>query len=312
MLIRDRRPAYISREWFEANQARLEANRARHDRPARRDRGRRCWRGSSDADGVGGGWWCGTLELRIDIVYTCTRGSYDYAEPLCQSLSGSGGRRTESPREILKAVEPAAFEASLAAIAEVERERAELSRHWQLRRERARQEVERAARQYHVCEPENRLVARELERRWEESLRSQRQLEEDYERWQRTALEPTRQPMTNVRSALLRPTCRRCGTRQRPRPPKATNCAAAPGARGRHRGQDERTSRPGAALGRRSDAVPHAGSSREAVRPAIRLSAVGGAAAGAVPSGSAPRRSPSGSTRRASDRRNGWTGSRPR
>ena len=35
--------------------------------------------------------------------------------------------------QILAAVEPAALEASLAAVAEVERERAELSRHWQLR-----------------------------------------------------------------------------------------------------------------------------------------------------------------------------------
>ena len=72
-------------------------------------------------------------------------------------------------------------------MAEVERERAELARHWQLRRERAGYEAERAARQYQACEPENRLVGRELERRWEEALKSQRQLEDEYERWQRTA-----------------------------------------------------------------------------------------------------------------------------
>ena len=69
----------------------------------------------------------------------------------------------------------------------VERERAELARHWQLRRERAGYEAERAARQYQACEPENRLVGRELERRWEEALKAQRQLEDEYERWQRTA-----------------------------------------------------------------------------------------------------------------------------
>jgi hypothetical protein len=56
-----------------------------------------------------------------------------------------------------------------------------------LRRERARYEVERAARQYQACELENRLVARELERRWEKSLKPQRQLEVDFERWQRSA-----------------------------------------------------------------------------------------------------------------------------
>ena len=187
VLIWDRRPAYISRERFEANQARLEANRARHDRPGAPRQG---------ASLLAGLLRCGRCGRRMVVrysgtknqhSYTCARGSCDYAEPLCQSLSGSVVDERVA-REILKAVEPAALEASLAAIAEVERERAELSRHWQLRRERARHEAERAARQYHVCEPENRLVARELERRWEESLRSQRQLEEEYERWQRTAV----------------------------------------------------------------------------------------------------------------------------
>ena len=105
---------------------------------------------------------------------------------MCQSLPGPAVDELVG-REILAALEPAALEASLAAVAEVEQERAELSRQWQLRRERARYEVERASRQYQACEPENRMVARELERRWEEALRLQRQLEEEHERWQRTA-----------------------------------------------------------------------------------------------------------------------------
>jgi hypothetical protein len=118
--------------------------------------------------------------------YGCTRGTSDYADPLCQSLSGPVVDELVAGR-VLAAVEPAALEASLAAVAEVERERSELTRHWQLRRERARYEVDRAARQYQACEPENRLVGRELERRWEEALKAQRQLEDDFARWQRTA-----------------------------------------------------------------------------------------------------------------------------
>jgi hypothetical protein len=118
--------------------------------------------------------------------YSCTRGSADYAEPLCQCLSGPVVDDFVRG-QILAAVEPAALEASLAAVAEVERGRAELSRHWPLRRERARFEAERAARQYQACEPENRLVGRELERRWEEALKAQRQVEDEYERWRRSA-----------------------------------------------------------------------------------------------------------------------------
>ena len=51
--------------------------------------------------------------------------------------------------------------------------------------ERARYEAERARRQYDAVEPENRLVARELERRWEEALKEQRRLEEEYARFGR-------------------------------------------------------------------------------------------------------------------------------
>src|SRR3954470_8953008 len=130
---------------------------------------------------MGGSWGA-----RVRPSSSCTRGSADYAEPLCQCLSGPVVDNFVRG-QILAAVEPAALEASLAAVAEVERERAELTRHWQLRRERARYEVERAARQYQACEPENRLVGRELERRWEEAMRSRRQLEDEFARWQRSA-----------------------------------------------------------------------------------------------------------------------------
>jgi hypothetical protein len=68
----------------------------------------------------------------------------------------------------------------------VERQRADLDLLWQQRHERARYEVERAARQYRLCEPENRLVARQLEREWEGKLATQQQLEEDYQRFLRT------------------------------------------------------------------------------------------------------------------------------
>ena len=51
------------------------------------------------------------------------------------------------------------------------------------RLERASQEVQRAERQYQAVEPENRLVARTLEQRWEETLRTQRAHQEDYDRF---------------------------------------------------------------------------------------------------------------------------------
>ena len=59
-------------------------------------------------------------------------------------------------------------------------------RHWEQRIERARYEVDRAVRQYQACEPENRLVARTLERCWEEALEGVQQLEAEFDRFTRT------------------------------------------------------------------------------------------------------------------------------
>jgi hypothetical protein len=136
---------------------------------------------------LGGLLVCGRCRRRLLVQYTnagkglryaCTRGVADYAGSACQSLSG---RRLDAlvSRQVLTALGPAALEVHLAAAAEVEQERQRLHRHWQQQRERAGHQADRAARQYQAVEPENRLVARELEQRWEEALADQRRLEED-------------------------------------------------------------------------------------------------------------------------------------
>src|SRR5438552_5152950 len=109
----------------------------------------------------------------------------DYAEPLCQGLAG---RVLDDlvAAEILAALEPAALELSLVAADDIEQERARLHRNWQQQVEHGRYEAARRRRQYDAVEPENRLVARELERRWEEALKEQRRLEEEYTRFCRS------------------------------------------------------------------------------------------------------------------------------
>ena len=188
MFLRDRLPAYIPWDRFEANQARLAANRSTAATPGAPRNGPSLLAGLVR---------CGRCGQRMVVryggrrgrphSYPCLRAAADYGEPLCQVLSDGTALDALVAGQVLAAVEPAALEASLAAVAGVERQRAELTRQWQLRRERAGYEVDRACRQYQACEPENRLVTRELERRWEEALKAQRQLGDEYERWQRTA-----------------------------------------------------------------------------------------------------------------------------
>lgn len=185
VLLEGRCPAYITAERFWANQERLEANRARAASQGAVRQGPSL---------VGGLLVCSRCGRRLLVQYTnagralrysCCRGAIDYGEPLCQSLSG---RRLDAliSNQVLAVLQPAALELHLAAAADVAQERQRLHHHWHQQLERARYETDRAARQYQAVEPENRLVARELERRWEEALQEQRRLEEDYERFGRS------------------------------------------------------------------------------------------------------------------------------
>jgi DNA invertase Pin-like site-specific DNA recombinase len=138
---------------------------------------------------------CGVCGCRMhtqygrDLRYLCQRRMLDEAAPTCQSLAGAPLEQLVA-EHILQVMTPAGLELSLRAAEEWERQRAAADRHWRLRLQRGQQEADRAARQYHACEPENRLVVRTLEKAWEEALRTQQSLEEEYRRFQHT--QPTR------------------------------------------------------------------------------------------------------------------------
>jgi hypothetical protein len=131
--------------------------------------------------------------------YRCGTRKQHYGEPICQSLSIAHVDPAVSAA-FLAVVQPAEVEALLALSAEFEREQAQVARQWQLRRERARYDAERARRQYDQCEPENRLVARELETRWNEKLRAVAEVEDEYRREQSRGLSP----LTEEEKTLLR------------------------------------------------------------------------------------------------------------
>lgn len=184
VLIRDRVPAYITWEQYQANRQRLKDNQNRADTPGAPREGPAL---------LGGLLVCGQCGRRMTVQYgsdsgrpryCCTRDSSDYGQPLCQSICGRALDELIGSL-VLKVLQPAALELSLAASADLQREQDRLQQHWRQRLERAGYECDRAARQYHATEPENRLVARELEKRWEQTLIEQRDVQEAYERFQR-------------------------------------------------------------------------------------------------------------------------------
>jgi DNA invertase Pin-like site-specific DNA recombinase len=185
VLLKDRVPAYLTWDEYTANVARLQANRARadalgvaRDGPALLTRLAVCAR-------------CGR-RMAVDYAgdgrhyaYACARMRIDYGLARCQHVAGPVLDAFVS-RHLLAALEPAALDLSLAAATHLEQERADLDRLWRQRVERAAYEAERAGRQFRLVEPENRLVARQLEREWEERLAAQLGLEEEYRRFQET------------------------------------------------------------------------------------------------------------------------------
>jgi hypothetical protein len=88
-------------------------------------------------------------------------------------------------QQLLEALAPDQIALAVAAVEELEVQGKQLEQQWVLKRERARYEAERARRQYDAVEPENRLVARSLERVWEQRLRQLEVIEQEYDAWRR-------------------------------------------------------------------------------------------------------------------------------
>jgi DNA invertase Pin-like site-specific DNA recombinase len=198
VLLRDHHPAYVSWDRHLAIRAALRDNSTQ-------------FKPSRGAPRRGGGVLqglvvCGRCGCRMRLHYGASSAAYicntrhqRYGEPICQSLTIEHVDRAVTAA-FLQVIAPAQVEVALALAADLERDRAVVERQWGLRLERARYEAERAFRQYDLCEPENRLVARELEGRWNQQLRLLAELEAEYRRAQARGLAP----LTDDERAALR------------------------------------------------------------------------------------------------------------
>ena len=188
VLLPGRLPAYISEDEYAANIARMAANRQTAATPgAPRD-------GAALLSGLLRCGRCGghRMTVRYHDESGAARPAHGYTCAFYQANYGTGGncQHIAGPplddwiaRQVLEAMAPAALEVSMAAAAQAEDERAMLDKLWRQRLERARYAADRARRQYQLAEPENRLVARQLETDWEAALAETARLEADYQRF---------------------------------------------------------------------------------------------------------------------------------
>lgn len=187
VLIWDAFPGYISRAEYEANQQRLRENRstASTSGVAR-----------SGAALLSGRVLCGVCGRPMRVAYEGTGGQYVvyvcYPERhhgryhACQRVPGT--RVDQSVvQAVLQALTPAEIELSLQVLETVAQQQEALRLQWERRLERARYEADLARRRYRQVDPENRLVARTLEREWEQGLTTLAEMEQAYTRAQQEA-----------------------------------------------------------------------------------------------------------------------------
>jgi transposase-like protein len=168
VVIHDHHPGYIGWDDYLANGARLAANLTNAGaRPPRE--------GHALCQGIITCGSCGRpMTTRYHrnghAAYECSASRADQmATATCRSISAVTVDDAVAER-LLDALNPDEVALALAAADEVADRRARRSRAAELAVERARYDAERAERAFHACEPENRLVARNLETRWEARL----------------------------------------------------------------------------------------------------------------------------------------------
>jgi len=181
VLIRDHHEAYISWDIYENNQRTINGNAN--------------MKGAIVPGSVrnGGGLLvgllrCGHCGRKLKVHHNGLRGVARY---LCNDADVNHGRRTKCiafgnmridaavSAEVLSLIAPLGLEAALQVVTERERDGTQRLRQIELALEQAHYEAARSHRQYDAVDPENRLVAGDLERRWNERLAEVARLEEE-------------------------------------------------------------------------------------------------------------------------------------
>lgn len=172
VVIHDHHPGYIDQAEYERNQALLAANAYGRVGGQKSGRGGRAL--------LSGMLSCGRCGRGLAVAYTgappgrptyrCDRPNLMLGLPRCL---GFGGLRVDAAiaAEILRVVEPMAIEAALEAERMHREGQAERRRIIELDLQQAQYEASIAERRYAACDPDNRLIAAQLEKHWEAALR---------------------------------------------------------------------------------------------------------------------------------------------
>jgi excisionase family DNA binding protein len=172
VVLKDHHEGYVDWGEFERNQKQLALNAYGKQGGTKSGRGGRAL--------LAGLVSCGRCGRRLMVsysgrspgqpVYRCERPNQMLGRPRCLTF---GGLRVDAAitKEVLRAVEPLAIEAALEAERRQMESQNEQKRLMALELQQARYEASLAERRYAACDPDNRLIAAQLEKSWEAALR---------------------------------------------------------------------------------------------------------------------------------------------
>ena len=182
IVLLDRHPGYITWDQFCRQQRQLADNQ---NIPAAAHRGA-VREGPSLLQGI---VLCGSCGRRMTVryqrdgsllIYECSQTHTQLAVKTCQTMRGE--RIDQAVVHcFLEAIEPARLEIALSALAQLEARAKQIDQQARRQIERAQYEADLACRRYRAVDPDNRLVARSLEREWNEKLLEVDRLEREYQ-----------------------------------------------------------------------------------------------------------------------------------
>src|SRR4051795_2832503 len=176
IVVKDKYPAYVSWETFEKIQAMLRDNYAEYDRNKTRGVPRD---GEALLHGIAYCGVCGhkmVVQYKNSTRYICNFLRQQHGTPVCQYIPANPVD-AKAVAAFFEALAPAEIDAYARVVAS-QREAGDAMLRAQAQQvERLRYRAALAERQFDQVDPDNRLVASELERRWETALRDLRQAE---------------------------------------------------------------------------------------------------------------------------------------
>jgi excisionase family DNA binding protein len=204
VLIKEHHPGYLSWDEYERNQSMIAANNYFHSgAEAKSGRGGRAL--------LSGLLRCRRCGRMIQVFYpgpvvryVCNAARAQYGESTCISFGGFRADAAVS-KEVLQAVSETAIQAAVEAAEQMQQRRQDLRKAIELELEQAHYEARLAARRYESVDPEQRLVAAELEARWNTVLQKVNELENklhEFDEQTQSAAMPNKQVLLSLAQDL--------------------------------------------------------------------------------------------------------------